>query len=448
MDQKPGGDAGLHLKRETTGLAGIDRVLHGIEPGDNIVWEVDTIEEYEELVGPYVAAAKAAGRRLIYFRFAEHPPLVDTNDGVEVCPVDTSAGFEKVVRQIHEVIERAGTRVLYVFDCLSHLSDRWVSDQSLGNFFMLTCPRLRDLDTVTYFAIYRDKHSLYALEPIRRTTQFLLDVFRLDLRLYVRPVKVQHRSREAMNTIHVRQGGEFLPVKDSAVLAQILSRTQWPRLQSDGRAGYWRRLFQEAAQVAKDWREERCPPERRAEMTKKVFAAFRVHRSGIASLVERHLTLEDFLLVRDRMIGIGSVGGKTLGMLVARAILRDRDPDLASRLEAHDSFFVGAEVFLTFLVQSGVWWLREQQRNPATFLEGLDEGRRRILEGVFPEHIAEQFRGMLDYFGESPYIVRSSSILEDARGNAFSGKYESVFVVNRGSREERMTTLLAAVRKV
>jgi len=44
--------------------------------------------------------------------------------------------------------------------------------------------------------------------------------------------------------------------------------------------------------------------------------------------------------------------------------------------------------------------------------------------------------------------VRSSSILEDARGNAFSGKYESVFVPNRGSREERRQALLQAVRRV
>jgi pyruvate, water dikinase len=55
---------------------------------------------------------------------------------------------------------------------------------------------------------------------------------------------------------------------------------------------------------------------------------------------------------------------------------------------------------------------------------------------------------MLDYFGESPYIVRSSSILEDARGNAFSGKYESIFVANRGSREQRKRGLLEAVRRV
>ena len=79
----------------------------------------------------------------------------------------------------------------------------------------------------------------------------------------------------------------------------------------------------------------------------------------------------------------------------------------------------------------------------------VEAGRQRILSGRFPDHINDEFfRGMLDYFGESPYIVRSSSILEDARGNAFSGKYESVFVSNRGTREDRMEALPVAVRRV
>jgi len=432
----------------TTGLPGLDRVLHGIEPGDNIVWEVAAIEEYQELVGPYALAAQAAGSHLIYFRFANHPSLLPESVDAEICEVYPSRGFESFVREVHLVIERAGRGAVYIFDCLSHLAEIWSSDQSLGNFFKLTCPRLLDLETVTYFGLYRDQHSLFALEPIRNTTQFMLDVFRLDERLYVRPIKVQYRSREAMNTIHVRQGDLFLPVKESAVLAQILSRTQWPRLQSDRRGGYWRKLFQEAHTVLQEHQAGQCPAERYGEMLRRVRWALRVHRSGIAPLVERFLTLEDLLLVRDRMIGIGSVGGKTLGMLVARAILRERDPELAARLEAHDSFFVGAEVFITFLVQNGVWWLREQQKHEATFLLDVEEGRRRILSGQFPDGILEQFQGMLDYFGESPYIVRSSSILEDARGNAFAGKYESVFVVNRGSREQRMAALLDAVRCV
>jgi pyruvate, water dikinase len=432
---------------ETTGLPGLDAVLSGIEPGDNIVWEVDAIPDYQELVVPYAAAARKAQRRLIYFRFADHPPLLPP-EGAEQYQFDAARGFEEFVRSVHEVIVAAGRGAIYVFDCLSHLASVWGSDQSLGNFFMLTCPRLWDLDTVTYFGIYRDRHSAYALEPIRGTTQFMLDVFRLEGRIYIRPVKVQHRSRDVTNTLYVRNGEVFLPVKESAVLAPILSHTQWPRLQSDRKVGYWRRLFRDAELVAEECRQNRCPPERREEMLRRVRWALRVHRSGIAPLVERFLTLEDFLAIRDRMIGIGSVGGKTLGMLVARAIVRERDSDLASRLEVHDSFFVGAEVFITFLVHNQVWWLREQQKRPETFLQGLEEGRKRILEGSFPEGILEQYQGMLDYFGESPYIVRSSSILEDARGNAFSGKYESVFVANRGSREKRKAALLDAVRRV
>jgi len=432
----------------TTGLPGLDAVLSGIEPGDNIVWEVDAIADYQELVVPYAAAAKAANRRLVYFRFADHPELLPLEPGVERHELDPAQGFEAVVRRVHRVIEGAGLRTLYVFDCLSHLAASWYSDQSLGNFFLITCPRLLDLETVTYFGLYRDRHSAYALEPIRSTTQFMLDVFRLKGQFYIRPVKVQHRSRDVMNTLHLRSGEVFLPVKESAALAPILSHTQWPRLQSDRRVGYWRRLFRDAEIVVEECRENRCPPGRREEILGRVRWALRVQRSGIGPLVERYLSLEDFLAIRDRMIGIGSVGGKTLGMLVARAILRERDPDLATRLEAHDSFFVGAEVFITFLVENKVWWLREQQKKSSTFLKGLAEGRKRILEGQFPEGILEQFQGMLDYFGESPYIVRSSSILEDARGNAFSGKYESVFVVNRGSREKRLTALLDAVRRV
>ncbi|MHC4759707.1 MAG: PEP/pyruvate-binding domain-containing protein, partial [Planctomycetota bacterium] len=55
---------------------------------------------------------------------------------------------------------------------------------------------------------------------------------------------------------------------------------------------------------------------------------------------------------------------------------------------------------------------------------------------------------MLEYFGQSPIIVRSSSLLEDAFGNAFAGKYESVFCVNQGSPEERYARFEEAVRTV
>ncbi len=55
---------------------------------------------------------------------------------------------------------------------------------------------------------------------------------------------------------------------------------------------------------------------------------------------------------------------------------------------------------------------------------------------------------MLDYFGQAPIIVRSSSLLEDSFGNAFAGKYRSEFCANQGPPEERLEAFLRAVKLV
>jgi len=55
---------------------------------------------------------------------------------------------------------------------------------------------------------------------------------------------------------------------------------------------------------------------------------------------------------------------------------------------------------------------------------------------------------MLEYFGQSPIIVRSSSLLEDAFGSAFAGKYESFFCVNQASPEKRYELFEEAVKRI
>ncbi|MHC4991880.1 MAG: PEP/pyruvate-binding domain-containing protein [Planctomycetota bacterium] len=169
---------------------------------------------------------------------------------------------------------------------------------------------------------------------------------------------------------------------------------------------------------------------------------------GILKLVAAHLSLKDILYIRRRMIGTGLIGGKAVGMLVARAILERSNPKFRELLEPHDSFYIGSDVFYTFLVTNGVWWARQKQMTPDTFLEAAEGARSRILTGDFPDYLIERFRDMLDYFGQSPFIVRSSSLLEDNFANSFAGKYESVFCANQGHRERRLEDFLAAVRTV
>jgi hypothetical protein len=55
---------------------------------------------------------------------------------------------------------------------------------------------------------------------------------------------------------------------------------------------------------------------------------------------------------------------------------------------------------------------------------------------------------MLDYYGQAPIIVRSSSLLEDGFGNAFAGKYHSEFCANQGPPERRLRAFLQAVKRV
>jgi hypothetical protein len=170
--------------------------------------------------------------------------------------------------------------------------------------------------------------------------------------------------------------------------------------------------------------------------------------ANMQRLIARYLTLQDVLDVRKRMIGTGLIGGKTIGMLLARAILRKTSPRFADVLEEHDSFYIGSDVFYDFLVRSGVWWVRQKQRDPEGFLEGAEQARQRLLTGEFPPHILRRFEEMIDYFGQSPFIVRSSSLLEDNYGNSFADKYESIFCANQGPRDRRLEDLLAAIRTI
>ncbi len=168
--------------RLSTGMPTLDRVFRGLLPGDNLVWQVDAIEDFAPFAGPYCRAAQQAGRRLVYFRFAKHPPLASEHDGATVCQLPSCESFEKFITQIRRTIREAGRGAFFLFDCLSELADEWYSDRMLGNFFMLTCPYVYDLESLAYFPLLRSMHSLQATAPIARTTQhFFNDLVEWDM---------------------------------------------------------------------------------------------------------------------------------------------------------------------------------------------------------------------------------------------------------------------------
>ena len=433
----------------STGLPELDELLRGLMAGDNIVWQVETIEDYLSFVEPYSRNAVAAGKRLIYFRFARHKPLLPEDLGAEVCTLDPQAGFEAFLDNIHKTIERAGHGAFYVFDCLSDLAADWFSDQMLGNFFRLTCPYLYDLETIAYFALLRNYHSFHANDPIRDTTQLLLDVYRHRGDVYLRILKLWQRHSPNMHMLHIRREGKLEPVTDSCTLSEILTSTPRSALDSAiDRLDVWNRAFLQAEEGLKNTGADSLSESRKREIFQGLLRMVVSRDERVLRLAEKYFEISDVLAIGKRTIGTGLIGGKSVGMLLARAILSQASSRWTDLLETHDSFYVASDVFYTFLVRNGCWWLRQNQRNPSTFLKDTVQARRLIINGAFPEEIERRFSEMLDYFGQSPIIVRSSSLLEDNFGNSFAGKYESVFLANQGSHHQRLEEFISAVKTV
>jgi len=441
----------------STGIKGLDRVVKGLMPGDNIVWQVRGIEDYHYFVNHYARFADLKNQRLVYFRFASHPPLLDSADfpAAEIHHPDPTAGFEPFISQVHETIKRNGRGGYYVFDSLSDLANAWYSDRMLGNFFMLTCPYLLDMEALAYFALLRDHHSYNALTPVHNTAQVIFDVYKNRDNVYVHPLKAQQRYSATMFMLHAHRDGDFVPVTNSALNSEILSFTPFKSTdQAFEERDRWNRYFQEAAQIAQQGEAAVDPSAAAtadpggAQHLRKLLEMVVTRNERMLELASRYFTIEDLLQIGKRMIGTGLIGGKSTGMLLARAVLQKDAPDLRDIVEVHDSFYVGSDVFYTYMVINGCWWIRRQQKDTETLLGVAEYARRVILTGKFPDDIVKKLADMLDYFGQSPIIVRSSSLLEDDYGNAFSGKYESVFCPNQGSSERRLANLLTAIKLV
>jgi hypothetical protein len=426
----------------STGMTGLDEILNDLQRGDNVVLQVDDIEDYKTFVDPYVESALAGNHRLVYMRFANHPALLEPVNKIKVYELNASRGFESFSIQVHHIVRDEGRDVYYVFDCLSDLLMAWATDLMIGNFFMITCPCLSELNTVAYFAILRSHHSCRTVARIRETTRVMLDIYNHNGKLCVHPLKAWERYTPTMFLPHVMEGDQFVPILNNAAAASFLSYLANRNSTSGVRnLDYWERMFLKARSIFED-------PDAMQEKQDMVESLSRVLIGGekeILSLVQEYFSLEDLLEIKKRLIGTGCIGGKAVGMLLARNILR-KDPafDWNAELETHDSFYIGSDIFYSYMVQNGWWKLLMAQKTDEGYFEVARELNSKMLNGVFPEGVKEQFQLLLEYFGQSPIIVRSSSLLEDS----FVGKYESYFCPNQGTPEQRYQNFEAAVRKV
>ncbi len=149
----------------------------------------------------------------------------------------------------------------------------------------------------------------------------------------------------------------------------------------------------------------------------------------------------------------GRIGGKAAGLVLAYRIilprLLARDPDLEQYLAIPESYYFNSGIFSDFMDHNDLQEFHSFKYKNRKEIEETYQKIPAIMEkATFPPDMVDTFRGFLQKVGEHPLILRSSSLLEDNVGHAFSGKYDSVFIANHGTPEERLEEFIWGLKSV
>ncbi len=182
---------------------------------------------------------------------------------------------------------------------------------------------------------------------------------------------------------------------------------------------------------------------------------FFTERSEFVNMAKRYVKLEDFFALVERVVSTsrshGKLGGKSAGLFMAMAILREVKDEKGSFAEVRvpKTWYLASDSVLEFIRFNS---LDDVYNQKYVDLEQVRQEYPHIVQvfknSRFPIEIVEGLSVVLDDLEGSPIIVRSSSLLEDQYGAAFSGKYKSLFLANVGTKRERMAALLDAVAEV
>ena len=168
-----------------------------------------------------------------------------------------------------------------------------------------------------------------------------------------------------------------------------------------------------------------------------------------------HLEVEDYHELLRRTIAPtashGKLGGKSAGLILAAAIVKRSTEygEILSGIKVPKTWYITSDAILSFIEHNQLDDVHNHK-----YLE-LEQIRREYPHLVqvfkhsqFPPELAQGVGLALDDLGDMPLIVRSSSLLEDRTGAAFSGKYKSLFLANQGTRAERLGALMDAIAEV
>ncbi len=172
-------------------------------------------------------------------------------------------------------------------------------------------------------------------------------------------------------------------------------------------------------------------------------------------VARQHLQISDFSDIVNRLIfpegSHGKIGGKSTGLFLAQQIIKkaSEDQPLLKSVRVPKTWYITTDGMREFLNYNDLDELNVQKYKELYEIRIDYPNIVQIMKNSeFPEGMVKSLAMALDDLGDNPIIVRSSSLLEDQFGAAFSGKYKSLFLANQGTKEQRLEALMDAIVEV
>ncbi len=173
------------------------------------------------------------------------------------------------------------------------------------------------------------------------------------------------------------------------------------------------------------------------------------------NIARQNIEINDFYNVVSRLIfpagSHGKIGGKGAGLFLAQQILTRSSEDIPflQAVKVPKTWYITTDEIKEFLHYNNLEELNIQKYKDLFEIRIDYPNIIQLMKNCeFPEGIVKSLAMALDDFGDCPLIVRSSSLLEDQMGAAFSGKYKSLFLANQGSKQQRLEALMDAIGEV
>lgn len=226
-------------KRVSSGIPDLDKLLGDLFIGDNVLWYEDSGSFTPAFCFNFIKETLTRKKPLVYVTFDRSPknvvsflgPMAErqnltildcfTNgkgDGSDVfdkfyekdgalwpyrvIKVTEPANPAHVAEAIYGLHSNMFGDVHFILDSLTGMQDLWGGEEQVINFYVRTCPKLYELDTIAYWLVEKGAHSNRLKANINKVAQVAID---LSVRRGVpslKIIKAEKRNSKFLNEHH------------------------------------------------------------------------------------------------------------------------------------------------------------------------------------------------------------------------------------------------------